>query len=74
MRAAEVKIPASTKGKSQLTAVEMESRRNLAHLQIHVEQIIRMLYKEIKCSEQDFSYKVTVTNKVFRTGLFLQSY
>ena len=35
MQAAEVEIPALTKGKILLTAMEMESVRNLAHLRIH---------------------------------------
>ena len=36
MQAAEVKILAFTKGKSQMTAHEIESTRKLAHLRIHV--------------------------------------
>jgi len=37
---AEVKIPAFTKGKSQLSPLEVESTRNIAHVRIHVERVI----------------------------------
>ena len=43
LRSAEVKIPAFTRGKSQLTAYEFESTRKLASLRIHVERVIGML-------------------------------
>ncbi|XP_060592044.1 uncharacterized protein LOC132746808 [Ruditapes philippinarum] len=37
---AEVKIPAFTKGKDQLSALDIESTRKLAHCRIHVERVI----------------------------------
>lgn len=37
---AEVKIPAFTKGKKQLSAFEVESTRKIAHVRIHVERVI----------------------------------
>ena len=37
---AEVKIPAFTKGRSQLDARDVESTRKIAHLRIHVERVI----------------------------------
>lgn len=40
MKGAQVKIPAYTRGKSQLSASEVESSRKLANLRIHVEQVI----------------------------------
>lgn len=43
MTAAEVKIPALTKGESQMSAHEIESTRKLAHFCIHVEEVIGML-------------------------------
>lgn len=36
-------IPAFTKGKSQLSAYEVESTRKLAHVRIHVERVIGLL-------------------------------
>lgn len=40
MQGAEVRIPAFTRGKPQLSAIEIESTRSLAHLRIHVERVI----------------------------------
>jgi hypothetical protein len=40
---AEAKIPAFTKGKSQLSPLQLESTRKLAHLRIHVERVIGQL-------------------------------
>ncbi|XP_060072083.1 uncharacterized protein LOC132551957 [Ylistrum balloti] len=40
---AEVKIPSFTKGKSQLSALEVESTRNIAHVRIHVERVIGLV-------------------------------
>ena len=37
MMCAEVKIPAFTKGKSQLSATDVQTTRKLAHLRIHIE-------------------------------------
>jgi len=37
---ATIKMPAVTKGKSQMPAVELEKSRKLAHLRIHVERVI----------------------------------
>ena len=37
---AEVKIPAFTRGKSQLSALDVERTRKLAHLRIHIERVI----------------------------------
>jgi len=37
---AEVKIPAFTKGKKQLSAFDVESTRKIAHVRIHVERVI----------------------------------
>ncbi|KAK7940078.1 hypothetical protein WMY93_003404 [Mugilogobius chulae] len=40
---AEAKIPAFTKGKSQLSPLELEATRKIAHLRIHVERVIGLL-------------------------------
>ena len=40
MVSAEVKIPAFTKGKDQLSPLDVESTRKLAHSRIHVERVI----------------------------------
>ena len=37
---AEVRIPAFTRGKKQLSALELESTRKIAHTRIHVERVI----------------------------------
>ena len=37
---AEVKIPDFTKGKKQLSAFDVESTRNIAHVRIHAERVI----------------------------------
>ncbi|XP_056017028.1 uncharacterized protein LOC130053666 [Ostrea edulis] len=39
----EVMIPAFTKGKSQLSAVDIEKTRKLAHVRIHVESVIGLV-------------------------------
>ena len=36
-------IPSFTKGKSQLTAVEVEQTREIANVRIHVERVIGLL-------------------------------
>lgn len=43
LMAATVKVPAFTKGKSQLPVIELEESRRLAHLRIHVERVIGLL-------------------------------
>ncbi|XP_033731779.1 uncharacterized protein LOC117321475 [Pecten maximus] len=40
---ADVKIPSFTKGKSQLSPLELESTRNIAHVRIHVEGVIGLV-------------------------------
>jgi hypothetical protein len=37
---AQVKIPSFTKGKSQLAPIDLETTRKIAHVRIHVEQVI----------------------------------
>ncbi|XP_060085335.1 uncharacterized protein LOC132564721 [Ylistrum balloti] len=39
----ELKIPAFTKGKPQLSALDVENTRKLAHVRIHVERVIGLL-------------------------------
>ncbi|XP_069114764.1 uncharacterized protein [Argopecten irradians] len=45
---AEVKIPASTKGKSQLAALDVEQTRKIAHVRIHVERVIGLVRNKYK--------------------------
>ncbi|KAJ0061789.1 hypothetical protein NL108_010842, partial [Boleophthalmus pectinirostris] len=40
---AEAKIPAFTKGKSQLSPLQLETTRKIAHLRIHMERVIGLL-------------------------------
>ncbi|XP_033727696.1 uncharacterized protein LOC117317023 [Pecten maximus] len=44
----EVRIPAFTKGKDQLAAVDVESTRRLAHVRIHVERVIGLVRNKYK--------------------------
>ncbi|XP_060081178.1 uncharacterized protein LOC132560527 [Ylistrum balloti] len=43
LNCAEVKIPAFTRGKSQLSPVELETMRKIAHTRIHVERVIGLV-------------------------------
>lgn len=43
MFCAEVKIPPFTRGKQQLSKLEVDSARQLAHIRIHVERVIGMV-------------------------------
>ena len=43
LHCAEVKLPPSTKGKKQLSQVDVDSARQLSHVRIHVEQVIGLL-------------------------------
>lgn len=52
LRCAEVKVPAYTRGKRQLSAFEVESTRKLANVRIHVERVIgslRQKYTILDC-------------------------
>ena len=40
---AEVKIPSFTMGRLQLSAIDVESSRNIANVRIHVERVIGLL-------------------------------
>ena len=46
IRGTRLEMPAFTKGKKQLSASEIEHSRQLAHVRIHVEQIIGQLKKK----------------------------
>ena len=43
---ADVKIPAFTKGKKQLSGTDVESTRRIASVQIHVERVIGLSYQK----------------------------
>ncbi|CAC5403235.1 unnamed protein product [Mytilus coruscus] len=43
LQCAEVKIPAFTKGKKQLSPLELEATRKIAHTRIHVERVIGLV-------------------------------
>ena len=40
---AEVEIPSFTKGRQQLSAVDVESSRRIAHMRVHVDRVIGLL-------------------------------
>ncbi|XP_062576036.1 uncharacterized protein LOC134237904 [Saccostrea cucullata] len=44
----ELRIPAFTKGKSQLSALDVERTRKLAHVRIHVERVIGLVRNKYK--------------------------
>ena len=48
---AELKIPSFTKGKKQLSQVEMDSSRRLSHVQIHVERVLGVLRQKYSILE-----------------------
>ena len=58
MYCAEVKIPPFTKGKKQLSKLEVDSARQLAQVRIHVERVIGVHVKA-----EVFNFTVYATNK-----------
>lgn len=44
----ELKIPAFTKGKDQLSAMDVERTRKIAHVRIHVERVIGLVRNKFK--------------------------
>ena len=46
LHCATIKIPAFTKGKRQLTGIEVEQTRRIANLRIHVERVIGNIRKK----------------------------
>lgn len=70
---AQVKLPAFTKGKSQLSAKEIHESRELAHVRIHVERLIGMVKQKysildgvlpISFIKNDSTCNLTVADKV----------
>lgn len=78
---AEVKIPAFTRGKSQLCPVDVETTRNIgAHVRIHVERVIGLLRQKysilsstlpIDFVKTDESTTVTTLHKMVNVGCAL---
>ena len=78
---AEVKIPAFTRGKSQLCPVDVETTRNIgAHVRIHVERVIGLLRQKysilsstlpIDFVKTDESTTVTTLDKMVNVGCAL---
>ena len=58
-----IKIPAFTKGKKQLSGIEVEQTRRIANVRIHVERVIRNILKKysILSATQPIDF-VTVRN------------
>ena len=50
-----LEIPAFTKGKSQLPALEIEKTRTIAKVRIHVEQVIGSLWQKYSILKQIIS-------------------
>ena len=51
LKQAKLVIPAFTKGKSQLDPVDVEKRRGIASVRIHVERVIGLLRRKYTISE-----------------------
>ena len=68
-RGAEVKIPAFTKGKSQLFAYEVEQTRKIARVRIHVERVIGALRQKysILHGPLPLDYLITKEDEGFAT-------
>ena len=46
MFCATIKIPAFTKGKAQLSGIDVEQTRQIANVRIHVERVIGNIYQK----------------------------
>ena len=65
---AEVKIPSFTKGRQQLSAVDVESSRSIAHVRVHVERVIGLLRNKYTILQDTISIHYLITDshcKVF---------
>lgn len=60
---AEVKIPNFTKGKSQLSAREIENTRKIAHVRIHVERVIGLLRNKYQIVSDTMPVDFLVTSE-----------
>ena len=56
---AELKIPAFTKGKKQLSGAEVESTGRIANVRIHVERVIRSLHQKYSVLERTLPLQMT---------------
>ncbi len=79
--AAEVKIPAFTKGRDQLSPLDVESTRKLAHSRIHVERVIGSVRQKytilnsclpINCLMNKDKFGKTVTDKIVTVSCGLE--
>lgn len=48
----EIKIPSFTKGKSQLSALDIEQTRTIAHVRIYVERVIGLVRNKFTILQQ----------------------
>ena len=63
---AQISIPAFTKGKKQLTGIEVEQTRRIANVRIHVERVIGNIRKKysILSSTQPITFVMSKTNSL----------
>ena len=63
---AQIRIPAFTKGKKQLTGIEVEQTRRIANVRIHVERVIGNIRKKysILSSTQPVTFVMSKTNRL----------
>ena len=61
---AEMNLPAFTKGKKQLSAMEVESSRRLSRVRIHVERVIGMLRQKYTITNSFFYSSTSLIDKV----------
>ena len=57
LRSAEVKLPPFTRGKKQLSKLEVDTSRQLSRVQIHVERVIGFLRQKYTMLEINVTYK-----------------
>ena len=69
LQMAELKIPAFTKGKSQLSALDIETTRTLASQRIHVERVIGMVRQKYTMLQETIPITLLLSDKNEATAL-----
>ena len=58
----QLKIPAFTKGKPQLSSLDVETTRRIASVRIHVERVVGLLQNKYKVLQSILGYLITAEN------------
>ena len=64
LHCAEVKLPAYTRGKKQLSRYDIEVTRELAHVRIHVERVIGLMKLKYKILRSTLPISLIMCNKI----------